>query len=863
MILYSILFLTYFFAQIFTEKTPIRIGGVFSTLNENNEKSAPGIQKTAAFLMAIDELRKLHPINVTVTNSYYSFTSGITAALEIKNSFNSLGVHGCIGSSVEELNSALAYIFKDTDTAQIAFGDYDSLFSHTEYPDFASIYPSPASQGYAIASILCDYYNIRRFVVVYTTDMYGLDNYNEFHYKIINDCGGGGGGAILQEIKLIPNDHEIYKKMDFYIDAAKKYDPRIFVLLLKDQNIAAEFITRAYNKGILNANSFTWGTLEITNSKLLDKVAANILTTIGYFGLSNAESDWKYYDKGREFIKKIQSLSSTVKSKKKDGDGHYIYIINDIDVGANYSKYKFDDIDPYIAYTYDATYSLVYSILNLTGHNVSLFLNGTNIIDTFEDKVDFEGITGQISIIQRNGMKFRDKGIKYSIVNFNGSLFNRLGTYEDRFIICNTSFYLPGGCNAIAYGTPGNVIPTDAPHPYTKYMPESMKGVSFFFAIFLLLNISMYSAMMVIYRKNKILKVSQYIISWAILFFGIFAALNIILNVYDPSTGICYSRYIFGHMTFLGVVVLFIKSLRVYIIVNLSKLKKIKITNKHTLYVILGFFVMLLFYLLGVIVFDTIYVDKITKTFINGQIIYEPFCNNYNLVDYILWALESSILIITAKIAYDTRNIPDTINESKLIALCIFLITIIAIIGMIFTQIMNFEPYENSFIVSVCFFIAELSYLTIYFGPKLHLLYNGADLDKKFNIVYKNGSKKVLVMNNNESYEDDGGGDIEKIKHKYLLGEPKTNIECETLINILNNIKIKLNSKDILINSSSVGTSNNKNQHSENRVSVDNRHSIDNRHSVENHDTTNTNTTSIMVKKSFYLGDVSHLTPMS
>jgi hypothetical protein len=182
---------------------------------------------------------------------------------------------------------------------------------------------------------------------------------------------------------------------------------------------------------------------------------------------------------------------------------------------------------------------------------------------------------------------------------------------------------------------------------------------------------------------------------------------------------------------------------------------------------------------------------------------------------------------------------------------------------MIFTQIMNFEPYENSFIVSVCFFIAELSYLTNYFGPKLHLLYNGADLDKKFNIVYKNGSKKVLVMNNNESYEDDGGGDIEKIKHKYLLGEPKTNIECETLINILNNIKIKLNSKDILINSSSVGTSNNKNQHSENRVSVDNRHSIDNRHSVENHDTTNTNTTSIMVKKSFYLGDVSHLTPMS
>ena len=677
-----------------------------------------------------------------------------------------------------------------------------------------SIYPSPASQGYAIATILCDYYNIRRFVVVYTTDMYGLDNYNEFHHKIINDCGGGGTAAatILQEIKLIPSDHDMYKKMDFYIDAAKKYDPRIFVLLLKDQNIAAEFITRAHNKGILNDNSFTWATMELTNSKLLDKVATNILLDIGFFGIQTAESDWKYYDKGREFIKKIQSLPSTIKSKKKDGDGHYIYIINGISVGANYSRYKFDDIDPYTAYTYDATYSLVYSILNLTGNNISLYLNGTDIITSFEDKVAFEGITGQISIKQRNGMKFRDKGIKYSIVNFNGSLFNRVGTYADKFILCNTSFYLPGGCHSIYYGTPGNAIPTDAPHPYIKYMSPGMKTTATALSVILFLNIALYIALMIIYRNNKILKVSQYVISCGILSSSIFAALRIIFNVADPSKDVCYAQYIFGHMAFLGVVMLFIKSCRVFIIVNLNQMRKIKITTMHTIYAMFGFSVILLFYLLCTIFFDTIYVDTLEKTHINGQIIYEPFCNINSLMDYILWSFEGSILVITTKMAYDTRNIPDAINESKLISFCIFLIAIIVIIGMVFTQVLIFEPQTDSFIVSICFFVAEILYLNIYFGPKFNIIYNGGDLDKKFNIIYKNNKKKVLALggggaagaeSDSTKLKEGSENDIDKIKHKYLIEEPKTNVECDILIEILHNTKLKLNDKYLLALSSS------------------------------------------------------------
>lgn len=653
--------------------------------------------------------------------------------------------------------------------------------------------------------------------------MYGLDNYNEFNYEIINECGDGGGGAgahatILEEIKIIPSDHEMYEKMDRYIDAAKKYDPRIFILLLKDQDIAAQFIVRAYSKGLLNANSFTWGTIELTNANLLDKIsgidggsgaaaaaaaAANILKTIGYFGISTAESDWKYYEKGHNFINKLRSLPSSFKSRKKDDDGDYLYYIDGINVGANYSKFTFDDIDPYAAYAYDATYALVYSILNLTGSgNISQrALNGSDVISSFEDNVRFEGITGTISISQRNGMKFRNKGIKYAIVNFNGSHFNRVGTYDDEFILCNKTFYLPGGCFSIEYGTPGNTIPTDAPRPYTKYMPDAMKSASLFFAIFLLLNIAFYASWMIIYRKNKILKVSQLPISWSILFFAVFAAFRIIFNIVDPSTEMCYIEYIFGHMTFMGLIVLFIKSARVYIIVNLSKLRKIKITNTHTLRAIFSFFVMMVIFLMGMIVFRTIYVDTVSKTYINGQVVYENFCNSYKTVDYILWSFEGPILVITAKLAYDMRNIPDTINESKLIAMCIFLITIIIIIGMVFTQILDFEPHIDSFIVSICFFIAEICYLNVYFGPKFYLIYNGADLDKKFNIIYP---KKVVIVSSIElqnQYQDD----TEKIKNKYLTGEPKTNNECEILINILNNIKLKLNSNDMLASASGGG----------------------------------------------------------
>ena len=51
---------------------------------------------------------------------------------------------------------------------------------------------------------------------------------------------------------------------------------------------------------------------------------------------------------------------------------------------------------------------------------------------------------------------------------------------------------------------------------------------------------------------------------------------------------LCYANYWLGHLSFIGIVVLFVKSFRVYFIVNSKQLKRVKFTTLHAVYLVLG-----------------------------------------------------------------------------------------------------------------------------------------------------------------------------------------------------------------------------------------------------------------------------------
>ena len=122
---------------------------------------------------------------------------------------------------------------------------------------------------------------------------------------------------------------------------------------------------------------------------------------------------------------------------------------------------------------------------------------------------------------------------------------------------------------------------------------------------------------------------------------------------------LCYANYWLGHLSFIGIVVLFVKSFRVYFIVNSKQLKRVKFTTLHAVYLVLGLTSFLISYLSIISILSFVYVETETTHFVNGLIVYHPYCHTKNEVaDYLLYSVEGLLLCATLKIAFDTRNIP-------------------------------------------------------------------------------------------------------------------------------------------------------------------------------------------------------------
>jgi hypothetical protein len=137
----------------------------------------------------------------------------------------------------------------------------------------------------------------------------------------------------------------------------------------------------------------------------------------------------------------------------------------------------------------------------------------------------------------------------------------------------------------------------------------------------------------------------------------------------NSDIGICRAQFWSGHIAFTGVIALFAKTLRVHIIVN-SKMKKIKVSSNQVLTFTIFLIAIMVIYMLILTGIDVarnttiVHEDPLT-----GQLIYTNSCTQSDLsLNYALYAYEALILLLSLKVCFDTRNVPDAINESKYIA---------------------------------------------------------------------------------------------------------------------------------------------------------------------------------------------------
>jgi hypothetical protein len=107
----------------------------------------------------------------------------------------------------------------------------------------------------------------------------------------------------------------------------------------------------------------------------------------------------------------------------------------------------------------------------------------------------------------------------------------------------------------------------------------------------------------------------------------------------------------------------------VHLVVNSGSLRRVKVTTTHVLMVTIALFSIMVVYMVIDSAINTQELGIYTTESITGQITNHFYCTDENAsVDLPLYFFEAMIILLSAKLSYDTKNVPDAINEAALVA---------------------------------------------------------------------------------------------------------------------------------------------------------------------------------------------------
>lgn len=575
----------------------IRIGTIFSFDDDGGWQLLPGS------LMAIRDLNTLYKaernitFKVAVGDSLGSFSDSILTSLRMaKNAFGGLGVHAMIGAGSNTQTEALAFATRDHDIAMMGYAANASSLSHDiEFPQCARVYPSSSNEGTAMAHMISSYFGYSRAILIHSSDSYGLDG-----AKLFTSTATTMGIDIISSVQVSYSDYELFPT----ISRMMAYDCRVFILILSDVRQAGVLLYRGSTLDLFNENTVVFCSASLLTPQLWSLVAASNQEICrmmgGIFSVSVADNDWKVTTKGKEFIQRFRSQPNTIikhpngtkecSAETDDDGGSFLYRTNNnINRPYNCTGNIFTDfaedgnnISPFAAYSYDATWATGLSILqyvkSVHNNTVPSRISGTDLQSIVTDKISFQGYSGNIAFsdgiseIDHYGSGDRILGVRYNIGNFHPGndsqadfSFKRIGTWtkESGFALCGTDPTLQstvtGGCFTVRYGTLDNSRPSDRPPTIYRKMSNDLILLLNLFAATSFLIIIFFAVILILYRKTRLLRALQPPMMWIILTANIFSSIRILLAAMPASPAVCSGGVWMGHLgTYLRAFFLFI-----------------------------------------------------------------------------------------------------------------------------------------------------------------------------------------------------------------------------------------------------------------------------------------------------------------
>lgn len=774
-------------------------------------------------------------VKYAVRDAKNRFGNAAMCAVELgQNAFDSKPSHGYIGSDDNIISNAIAFTSNDYDIGQVAYGSNAAyLSSGSIYPDYTRVYASNGYEAMALADIVYTTFGWSRVVLIYTTNQYGT-----YAAQLWNTRARVLGITTIGEVVVTPGQATTELSQSILLANVKRLaalDARIWVLLCDDIPAVQNFWRLA--QPILSIDTYFLGTSDISKPALFKGTGLPYdfinTTNLGYIGLQNADKDWKLFPRGQKFLARMKALTPTARFNAQGGiswcsdakdntERAYLYKVNLTSggtacMGDDYSQYTTASLNRFAGFIYDAVRALTDAIVGYCkaefgkpdgSFDIPDVISGAALTSYMVLKVGFPGVTGAVNFsvgvagVPDYGWGDRALGIRYAVVNYNGTngnwsgmVHNRIGTFtpERGFESClgdpQLQGAMTGGCSPVIWNpAPGmNFKPSDRPDPVDQLMPPALKGYLTALTVLSFLATFVIVGLLLFYRKKRLLKASQLPMMWLVVCSLLYGCVRIALSTLDiATTGACVARYWLGHLAYTGIPALLAKTLRVHLIVNAKSMKKVKITTWQ----VVTFTAMLDAVLVVIMVFLTplnrLSVHSYFTVEVNGRHtnFYACESNNWKL-DFILYAYEMVLLLSAFKLCYDTRKVPDAVNEAPQIAKVIFTLSLVVAAAFSIIYILPLEPHITEVVIGTAFFLGVLAVQWYYFAPKLRLLLSGADLNHQFQIVNNskpkdNGDGKVAVMDIQD--EDD---ERDHIIQLFIPKMPKTLEDTRLLVEAL------------------------------------------------------------------------------
>lgn len=794
-----------------TNSTPstFRIGFVFPAFaTDTDGKSTTdnvdndGIQYLAAFLLAVkhinnktdgrwDDFLPNSKLEVVIRDTTGPFTNDIECAIyQTTKAFNGSGIHSAVGASTNAASDAIAQIYNEYQINQVAYGSTGSFLSYVEpYPYYYRTIMDDAYQGYAIADIMFKAFGYSKVSTFSTTNTLGTDGFLQFSTR---------ADELGIEIVSIHQFRPKQADLSVHIHSALEQGTRIFFVFMAAQDFA-NLMTQGYKKGLFKAGTFVFG-----NDKILSNEAWSYFDSSvdvqevmrGVFALNQSTSFSSiYYDRfvsdwmaQNDTIVDKDTTSETCHNNEKDDDGNFLLYKKKNSkgvykcTGIEFSKVtSSSQIAPVAYFVYDSVLVLAKAIGEL--YAVHNYVEGESMYnyETFGDILGYvitnnltlTGITGNIQfrLGDSTGYGFGDRevGTKLAVLNFQPSHYCSTTKEGGPVTIAtwdNAVGYVPctNDCTII-YSTSDNSAPTQKPPPIINTMAIGLQSAIIVMGVVCVLQIVICFVFLYYNSSLRLVRSFQPVMLSLFLSGGVFSCMRQFVGGSEVSTASCHMKVWFGHLAFaFAFMSLCVKTWRVHMIVNNTTMKRVKISNDKVVRIVFAIVFMFSIYL--IIYSAAGRPDKIDYIQDLGKLqdLYTPVCvATYDQFATTLYVLEGFLLIAGGRYCWLTRDVPDSINDSKSISLATYVIIFISAIVFCLVFLITLDGNVKETIVCFGFAFATLSSVSFMFIPKMLMIWEGADLDSKMQIYYPNGR---LGKNRNKKVVAGDETDISDIKDK-------------------------------------------------------------------------------------------------